>query len=257
MQQLLISLSLSRSLHVAVSVKSWSPPSKPLQPKSPRVWVRASCVDLRPTMRFSSAARASPHTLTERRRCNVAGENKGGNEWQRAGTSISSIYSTLVNYMRLHNNAIIRSHPPSQIVPKQTAKCSLLGCQAAGQRPSSSGHKGADAMASSILVSLQKALMDISPQWGSHAAVFMSFPKEDDVWCCRKLGYALAFKRLGNGLASPACHSREDLIVIRNGPKGWHAEHAGYMVQPQVLGPALLYGSKDQNLHCASNFSIS
>ena len=70
--------------------------------------------------------------------------------------------------------------PPSQIVPKQTAKCSLLGCQAAGQRPSSSGHKGADAMASSILVSLQKALMDISPQWGSHAAVFM-FPKEYDV----------------------------------------------------------------------------
>ena len=94
---------------------------------------------------------------------------------QRAGTSISSIYSTLVNYMRLHNSAIIRSHPPSQIVPKQTAKCSLLGCQAAGQRPSSSGHKGADAMASSILVSLQKALMDISPQWGSHAAVFISF----------------------------------------------------------------------------------
>ena len=84
-----------------------------------------------------------------------------------------------------------------------------------------------------------------------------SFPKEYDVWCCRKLGYALAFKRLGNGLASPACHSREDLIVIRNGPKGWHAEHAGYMVQPQVLGPALFYGSKDQNLHCASNFSIS
>ena len=64
------------------------------------------------------------------------------------------------------------SGAPPQIMPKQTAKCSLLGCQATGQRPSSSGHKGADAMASSILVSLQKALMDISPQ--GHAAIFMS-----------------------------------------------------------------------------------
>ena len=75
-----VDLSLSPCCGFWNIVKSWSPPSKPLQPKSPRVWVRASCVDLRPTMRFSSAARASPHTLTERRRCNVAGENKWGNE---------------------------------------------------------------------------------------------------------------------------------------------------------------------------------
>lgn len=26
--------------------------------------------------------------------------------------NIFNIYSTLVNYMRLHNNAMIRSHPP-------------------------------------------------------------------------------------------------------------------------------------------------